>query len=230
MTSDAVRGEEARARLDALIEELEASVAPLDVGDDESTRRLLETIAEYKTARSDSGIPIASPPSRPDKDIPPEWKLEYAVSVVNSASVLADPPLADPPRDPETALVVVNLIEAIRRLALAHLGRLRGESGWEDEARRAWNTTSSVERLVVSRHDQPPFDALGSILLSVESVADALLNLSGREQEERRRAAVEWARLAEERTKAGTFDAHIASAARGAVLLSEGSVANNPPT
>lgn len=104
------------------------------------------------------------------------------------------------------------------------------ERGWEDEARRAWNTTSFVERLVVSRHDQPPFDALGSILLSVDSVADALLNLSGREQEERRRAAVEWARLAEDRIKAAAFDAHLASAARGAVLLSEGSVANHPPT
>lgn len=185
-------------------------------------------IADWVTAdrrdRRDPGQ-IGAMPNSNEEATPPEWKLQFAISMVGN---VLRPVLGDLPEDPRVRGVVVTLSETIHHLALAHIERLRGEKGWEARAREAWRTTASVERTVVLYHDVPPFDGLATIELSVESVADGLMNASGTEQEKQRRSAVELAVLAKNQLE-GTSGPYLKAAARGALLLAEGSFATQPP-
>jgi len=162
---------------------------------------------------------------RTPDDIPPEWKLDYAI---RNANEILLPALGDLPSDPRVRDIVVNLSEAIRELAVAHIERLRGEPGWRERAKAAWSTAASVQRLVVMNHDTAPFDALGSIELSVESVADALLNTSGVQQEDKRRGAMELAKLAKQRLE-GASNPYLKLVAGSAHNLAEGSLATQAP-
>jgi hypothetical protein len=159
-------------------------------------------------------------------EVPPEWKLGAAISV---AGLVLSPVLGDLPSDPRVREVLATLSRAIHHLAAAHIDRLKGRRGWEQEAQMAWGLAASVEHLVVQYHDTPPFDGLGAIQLSVESVADALLNHGpGDAQEEQRRKAVALAERAMEELE-GTSGPYLTAAANAAHLLAEGSFATQPP-
>lgn len=95
-----------------------------------------------------------------DADTPPEAKLDFAISTVGNVLF---PVLGDLPSDSRVRSVLLNLSEAIHQLAVAHIARLRDERGWKKQAKAAWRTAASAERLVVLHHDTSPFDGLGAV-------------------------------------------------------------------
>lgn len=89
-------------------------------------------------------------------------------------------------------------------------------------------TAAYVERLIVPHHELSPFNSLGSIDASVESVADALLNASGIEQDQKRGRAWRWASIAEKQLE-DTGEPYLRAVAGSACRLAEGSFATQPP-